>query len=170
MDINSKLALIEKKLQANEYCRAGLFGASKAYASNTWKNNAGNPEILTLICMSELTHGAWYGYIGPSMQNENHHVVMIVHMHKFINADSPENLFGYFNSQTTTLGAFCPCKIQNQNDAYVEVSSFDDAVESLIAMIGNFNPQLRDPDLDSHHYTDQIELRTVGHFGFRRWL
>ncbi|MGL4208457.1 MAG: hypothetical protein ACRCTY_03620, partial [Candidatus Adiutrix sp.] len=81
-----------------------------------------------------------------------------------------ENLFGVFNSQTVTLGAFCPCKIQNENDAYAEVNSFDDAIDALINMIGKFNPLLRDPDLDSKHYMDQIEMRTVAYFAFKRWL
>ncbi|MGL4208398.1 MAG: hypothetical protein ACRCTY_03320, partial [Candidatus Adiutrix sp.] len=71
MNINAKLALVDIEKALDRFCDVGLFGASKAYASNMWKNNEGHPEILALICASELTHGAWYGYIGPSLKNEN---------------------------------------------------------------------------------------------------
>lgn len=164
---------IEEAVSKNPHCKAGAFGALRAYFYPQHKNLVTErleyPELLALLNMTE-EGGYWYAYIGNSLKFNGSYVSLIVRVSDFINCEYAENLFGHFCSMTTSLGKYHPCKIQNSDDAYAEANNFQSAVKTLITMIQRFDPALRDPDFPSPHYTDSYEMRVFDYFGFRRWI
>ena len=158
-NLESAVRCVEEALVKNPKCVSGLLTQKKVFG--ILQGPSGGPEMLALLYADDSFSGYWYGHIVQHPQDPTIFVSLIVWSDKFVNGQDVSLFFKHYHYWIKDRLEYYPCSIQNEDDAYRQSESIENAANDLASMIGQFDLEKRRGDEYGLFEDSPSELRII---------